>query len=139
MTVTDTSFQMANLVQEVVDGMQQALLPTDADENEAEEFLHKANVAADASMQQTVLMQQMLQMMQAMKHQMNIAPTSSDATARNCSFPTRTRTTIDKYCWSHVIRSPGFGHTTRHLLICISIILSKIRGFGLEVTIINVR
>ncbi len=119
LTVTDTSFHMANLVQEVANGIQQALWPTEADEHEAEEFLHQANAAVDANMQQTVSLQQMLQMMQAIQQQMNLRPTSSDTTTRNRAFPSRTCTsTIDKYCWSHgacahhsaACRSKKLGH-----------------------------
>lgn len=58
LSVQDTPFQTANLVQELIDGVQQALTPTNDDEIEAEEMIHTANATVDASMQQTLLLQQ---------------------------------------------------------------------------------
>ena len=101
LTVSETPFQTANLIQEVVEGVQQALNPTPDEEADAEEIFHHANVAADASMQQTMLMQQMLQMMQSMQQQINSRVLPTNTTLQSRSTSKRTRTTVNKYCWSH--------------------------------------
>ena len=96
--VNETPFHTANLVQEVIDGVQQALNPTTEDEQEADEILHSANIAMDASVQQTLLLQQMMQLLQSMQQQMNINTTTPSS---NTTSTSRQRTRTNKYCWSH--------------------------------------
>ena len=94
----NTPFQTANLVQDVIDGVQQALNPTEEDEIEAEEMIHNANTAVDASLQQTVLLQQMMQMMQVMQQQMTAQQPSGLSGSQTIQLKC---TKTNKYCWTY--------------------------------------
>ena len=98
LSINETPFQTANLVQEVIDGVQQALNPTEEDEIEADNLFHSANATVDASVQQTLLLQQMMQMMQVMQQQLTNQQTPRSPTP---STSQRYRTKTNKYCWSH--------------------------------------
>ena len=97
--IRETPFNTANIVQEVIEGVQQVLQPAMEASYEAEtaDALHHANAATPASTQQTtLLMEQMLHMMQIMQQQLQQNNSSASSTARN-----RVRTKTDKYCWTH--------------------------------------
>ena len=102
LTINDTTFHTANLIQEVVEGVQQALAPTAEDEEEVEDIMHHANAVTDASTQQTLLMQQMLQMMQQMQTQFAATKNQDNSSQRQSNTSSkRTRTTTNRYCWTH--------------------------------------
>ena len=91
----DTIFNTANLVQEVIEGVQQVLHPAmeASYEAEAADILHHANAAPAASTQQTALMEQIQHMMQLMQQQLQ---QSSSGHSNNKSNKIRTKT--DKNC-----------------------------------------
>lgn len=66
----ESSFNTANLVQEVVDRVQQALNPTPDDIAETAEILQQANIATETSNTQTELLQKMIEMMQQIQCQL---------------------------------------------------------------------
>ena len=96
--VNETPFHTANLVQELIDGVQQALNPTEDDEIEAEEMIHNAKATVDASMQQTMLLQQMMQMMQVMQQQMTTQQPSRVSGSQTAQHQ---HTKTNKYCRTH--------------------------------------
>ena len=98
LTNKDSTFNTANLIQEVVDGVQQALNPTPDDLAETEEILHQANIATETSHTQTELLQKMLEMMQQLQCQIAASTVQQPSTT---SRTTRTRRNTSKYCWSH--------------------------------------
>jgi len=95
----DTPFNTANIVQEVIEGVQQVLQPAmeASYEAEAADILQHANAATTAPTQQTVLMEQMLHMMQLMQQQLQ----QSSAGNKNNATNNKLRTKINKYCWTH--------------------------------------
>ena len=99
--IRETPFNTANIVQEVIEGVQQVLQPAMEASYEAEnaDVLHHTNAATPAPSQQTALMEQMLHMMQIMKQQFQQNATNNTATNNNSR--NRVRTKIDKYCWTH--------------------------------------
>ena len=100
LTNQESSFNTANIIQEVVDGVQQALNPTQDDIDEMSELIHQANVATTQAHQQTELLQKMIDMMQTMQCQLatNASQRSNPPTSnRN----TRIHRNASKYCWSH--------------------------------------
>ena len=103
--IRDTPFNTANIVQEVIEGVQQVLQPAMEASYEAEAANNLQYVAPAESTQQTVLMEQMLQMMQLMQQQMQ---QSSSSQSNNKSNKIRTKT--DKYCWTH----GGCAHTSKN-------------------------
>ena len=48
--ISETSFQTANLVQEVIDGVQEALNPIKDNEAKVDDLVHQANITIDTSM-----------------------------------------------------------------------------------------
>lgn len=103
-----SSFDTANIIQELVDGVQQALHPTPDDIAETNVLIQQANAATSHSSQQTELLQKMISMMQAMQSQL----AETTATAQSSGQPTtsrqhRPRRNTSKYCWSHGACSHG--------------------------------
>ena len=106
--VRETTFNSANLVQEVIDGVQLALHPPDATpSDDSPQIIQQfANNATQAQLMPQ-LMAQMVQMMEQMstiqqKLSAQQSVSSSNTTlSSNCSRRRRTRGTIDSYCWSH--------------------------------------
>ena len=97
-----SSFNTTNIIQELVNGVQTALNPTDNNVEETTQLIHQANIAAAATDQQTILMQQILQMMQNMQTQlMTTAPPQLHSSRSNGTNNPRRRHTTTKYCWSH--------------------------------------
>lgn len=66
----ESSFHTTNIIQEVVEGVQQALTPTLDDIAETNELIHQTNASTSHSTQQTELLQKMIEMMQTMQFQM---------------------------------------------------------------------
>ena len=97
LTNQESTFNTANIIQEVVDGVQQALNPTPDDISEALELMQQANAATSQVTQQTELLQKMMEMMQIMQCQL-----VSDNNSANQSMPRkRIRRNTSKYCWTH--------------------------------------
>lgn len=98
----DSTFNTANIIQEVVEGVQQALTPTPEDVTETEELIQQANAATTHSTQQTLLMEQMLAMMKTMQCQLaataTTSPVQNNTTTTNSMRPRRN---TSRYCWSH--------------------------------------
>ena len=100
LTVDQTSFDHANLVQQVVEGVQAALRPTEEENELADEYME--NVANMTTNQQELLptliqqMQQMQSIITTMQEQLNKQPTQP----RNDRRMTQRKNT-SKYCWSH--------------------------------------
>ena len=101
LTNQESSFNTANLIQEVVDGVQQALNPTEDDIAETAEMINQANIATETSNTQTVLLQKMIEMMQQMQCQLAAASPSTQSTSNTSARTQRTRRNTSKYCWSH--------------------------------------
>ncbi len=98
--IRDTPFNSANLVQDVIDGVQQVLQPAmeASYEAEAHDNMQHAHNISSASTRQTDLMEQMLAMMQLMQQQLNQSPALSSTRPLNQRRP---RTKTNKYCWTH--------------------------------------
>lgn len=98
--IRETSFNSANLVQDVIDGVQLVLQPAmeASYEAEAHDNMQHAHNISSASTRQTDLMEQMLVMMQMMQQQLNQSTTSSLTHSNNQRRP---RTKNNKYCWTH--------------------------------------
>ena len=103
--IRDTPFNTANIVQEVIEGVQQVLQPAMEASYEAEAANNLQYVAPAEYTQQTVLMEQMLQMMQLMQQQMQ-----QSSSSRNNNNSNKIRTKTDKYCWTH----GGCAHTSKN-------------------------
>lgn len=100
--IRETSFNSANLVKDVVEGVQTALASDiqDPGEHDTSEMLsHLANNAA----QQQLLPQMMAQMIQMMEQMSTIQHQLASSTAPSTSSSLRRtpRTNTSKYCWSH--------------------------------------
>ena len=69
--IRDTPFNTADIVQELIEGVQQVLQPAmeASYEAEAADLMQQDNAATSVPNQQTVLMEQMLHMMQIMQQQ----------------------------------------------------------------------
>ena len=95
-----SSFNTANIVQELVNGVQNAFNPTNDNIEETSQLIHQANILAAATNQQTILMQQILQVMQDMQTQLTAMATPQLQSSRNngTNNPCRYHTTT-KYCW----------------------------------------
>ena len=79
----------ANLVQEVVDGVQQALMPTPGEDNTADLLTQMANSASQSTSTQQILVQQ-LQGMQQMMYTMQSQLTAVSAVQQVQTPPTYT-------------------------------------------------
>ena len=102
LTDQESTFNTANIIQEVVDGVQQALQPTADDIDETSELIHEANLATAQTTQQTELMQQMLQMIQSMQNiQCQLVNSAAQVPNNSQRRNTRIRRNISKYCWTH--------------------------------------
>ena len=104
--VRETQFNSANLVQEVIDGIQSALQPQDSTDGPTTEVLqHMANSAAQQQVmpQRISQMVDFLQKMSVMQQKINDqqSSTTSLTTSTNSSSRRRRRTNISFYCWSH--------------------------------------
>ena len=98
----ETPFNTANIVQEVIEWVQQVLQPAMEASYEAEtaDVLHHANAATPApTLQTTLLMEQILHMIQIMQQQLQQKNSKNNTASHNNM--TRVRTKIDKYCWTH--------------------------------------
>ena len=82
LTNQESTFNTANIIQEFVNGVQQALSPTPDDISEASEIMQQANAATSQVTQQTELLQKMMEMMQMMQCQL-----ASDNNSANQSMP----------------------------------------------------
>ena len=77
MTLQDTNLNHANLVKEVVEGVQQAFLPSTSEDGTDDLLLQVANAATQSSQVVPQLVQQMQQMqalMMQMQEQLNSSP-----------------------------------------------------------------
>ena len=103
--VRETQFNSANLVQEVIDGVQSALQPQESNDETSEVLQHMANSAAQQQVvpqlmaQMVDLLQKMTVMQQKMSDQQSSTPSLSTTTSS--SSRRRRRTNISFYCWSH--------------------------------------
>ena len=103
--IRDTQFNSANLVQDVINGVQTALHPPEPEPPQA--FLqHMANNAAQQQMMPQMMEQMMhlLQQMSVMQQQMHSQSPTSTVTSNSSNSSSRrrrTRTTTSFYCWSH--------------------------------------
>ena len=98
LTSQDSTFNTANIIQEVVDGVQQALNPTPDDISEASEIIQQANAATSQVSQQTELLQKMMEMMQMMQCQL---ANDTNASANQSLQRKRIRRNTSRYCWTH--------------------------------------
>ena len=103
LTIRETQFQTANIVQEVIDGVQAVLqTPEASGDNNPEIVQHMANNMAQAQFLPQIMTQmpQLIQQMNAMQHQIN---NNSTIRQSSSSIPRqhRPRTNTSKYCWSH--------------------------------------
>ncbi len=108
--VRDTSFNSANLVQDVIDGVQHALQAADPPDSSTPDVInHLANNAAQQQLMPQLMQQMMLMMeqMNSLQRQMNSPPptnsngSSSTISSSSSSRQRRTRTNTSHYCWSH--------------------------------------
>jgi len=104
----DTQFNSANLVQEVIDGVQSVLTPSENTVNDQtnDVIQHMANNAAHQQMmpqmmaQMMELLNKMTVMQENLQHQSVAA--SSNASRNSTSVRShRSRTNTNYYCWSH--------------------------------------
>ena len=100
--VNQTEFHSANLIEEIVNGVQRALEPATEEAAYAEQqaMQHMAN----ATTQQQVLpdlMNQMMTMMKQMQDMQTQMLTNNNRTTGNNSKGNRRRRNKSKYCWSH--------------------------------------
>ena len=106
--VRDTTFDSANLVRDVIDGVQLALHPPDEPQPDESPHLVQqfANNAAQAQLmpqlmaQMVQMMEQMSTMQQKLSSQQSVSSSNSTLSS-NTSRRRRTRGTTDSYCWSH--------------------------------------
>ena len=103
----DTQFNSANLVQDVIEGVQSALNPPDATSEATNEVIHHmANSAAQQQMmpqlmsQMVELLQQMSTMQKTIQEQQNSGNTSMTS-SHSSSSRRRKRINISFYCWTH--------------------------------------
>ena len=99
-----STFDTANIIQEVVDGIQQALNPTEEEIEETSSLIHQANIATAKTDQQTLLMKQMLEMIQQMQAHMvsnTTTPFTTHSSRNGQNTEHRRRRNTSKYCWSH--------------------------------------
>ena len=100
LTTQQTAFDHANLVQQVVEGVQAALRPTDEENELADEYME--NVANMTTNQQELIptLLQQMQQMQAIISTMQEKMEKQQAPARKDRRMTQRRNT-SQYCWSH--------------------------------------
>ena len=101
--IKDTTFHSANLVQEVVDGVQTALQSSD---NSIEDPSTVINQMANNAAQQQILPQMMAQMVQMMEQMNTLQQKLQNNSNPPATTPTnnprrRRRTNFTFYCWSH--------------------------------------
>ena len=107
LTIRETQFQTANIVQEVIDGVQAVLqTPETSADNNPEVFQHIANNMAQTQLlpQLMTQMSQLIQQMNAMQQQINTQADNTSTTrysSLSVSRQHRPRTNISNYCWSH--------------------------------------
>ena len=105
--IRNTQFNSANLVQEVIDGVQSALAPPEASNDPTPDVIDQMANAAAQQQLMPQMMQQMVQLMQQMaviqqNMNMNSSRTSSlSSSSTSNSRNTRQRTNTQHYCWSH--------------------------------------
>ena len=109
LTVRETQFHTANIVQEVIDGVQSVLNtpePSSVDNNQVA-IDHMANVAAQNQVlpqlmtQMAQLMQQMNSIQQQINTQASTTSTITQSSTSSTSRQNRPRTNTSHYCWSH--------------------------------------
>ena len=102
--VRESQFQSANIVQEVIDGVQSVLQAPENNEPPPEILHHMANNAANTQLMPQLInqMAQLMQQMNSIQHQLNAqASPASSVTQSSSSSSRRQRTTTRHYCWTH--------------------------------------
>ena len=99
--IRETQFNSANLVQEVVEGVQSAL--QQPDEDQSQDLIQ--HLAKNAAQQQLMpQMMELLKQMSTVQQQIQSQSASSTVTSNTTSSSSRRRrhrTNISFYCWSH--------------------------------------
>jgi hypothetical protein len=100
-----SQYQQANLVQQVVEGVQKAILPQNGEDQATEDFFCQV---ANATMQNQELlpkilqqMQQMQTLMQSMQTQMNHTNTNNNNNNNNSNTRLCCTPNHSCYCWTH--------------------------------------
>lgn len=105
LTVRESQFHSANIVQEVIEGVQSVLQTPEAGLYDSSETIHHmANSAAQAQMMPQLLnqMAQLMQQMTTIQQQMNSQSSSNNSySSSSTSRQRRNRTNTSHYCWSH--------------------------------------
>ena len=107
LTVQETQFHMANIVQEVIDGVQSVLqAPEHLIGNNQDVINQMANSAAQNKMlpQLMTQMTQLMQQMNSIQQQLNTQASTTSTITQSSSSSSRQhcpRTNTSHYCWSH--------------------------------------
>ena len=103
LTVRDSQFQSANIVQDVIDGVQAVLQAPDHNEPPPEVIQHMANNAANTQLMPQLMdqMAQLIQQMNSMQQQLDSQSSPISSVTQSSSSSRRHRTTTTHYCWSH--------------------------------------
>ena len=104
--IRESQFNSANIVQEVIDGVQSVLQPTDNTQDTTEDVINQmANNAAQQQMMPQIMNQmvELLQQMSTMQQQLQQQASTSSSITTNSSNSRRRRirTNTSFYCWSH--------------------------------------
>ena len=101
LSTENANLNQAHFVQQVVDGLQEALKPTEEENNMADEYMNNvANMATNNQQLLPTFLQQMQEMQKMMNDmQQQLANSQSNNNTRTRRQTTRRNTS--KYCWSH--------------------------------------